>query len=98
MSLGLYLLWFAVGICPDWWPFRWPPRPPGPPDPPPWTLIVSGLAGVAGGWLFSNTWGPGQGGVDAFYAGITCLGAVAASILVGGLVKTFMPGRGQVAK
>ena len=53
---------------------------------------------IVGGWLFSNTWGPGQGGVDAFYAGITCLGAVVASILVGGLVKTFMQGRGQVAE
>ena len=105
MSLAIYVLWFAVGICPDWWPpFRWPPPPPWPPEPgpgpypPPWRFIVSGLAGVLGGWLFSNTWGPEQGGVDAFYAGITCLGAVVASILVRGLVDTFMQGRGQIAK
>lgn len=112
MNPAIFLLWLAVGICPDWWPFPRPPRvvpprPPFPPDPGPgpnpgplsWaTTVLSGLGGIAGGWLFASAWSPTQNGVDAVYAATTCIGALVGSILVRGLAVGFLRGRSPEAR
>lgn len=89
----LVVFWLAVGICPDWWPFPFPPRPPVPPQPP-WLFLPSALGGVAGGWFQYAAFGLGQDGLNVVTAAATAVGAVVGSIVVRGAIQAIR-GRGQ---
>ena len=96
MNFSLLALWALVGICPDWWPRRWPP----PPGPWPWIrLLISIVGGVLGGWIFSQVFGVGprlEGPNPALYAAATCVGAFVGAVIAGSIVDLATRGR-QVA-
>lgn len=85
----LYFLWAIVGWCgtpwPYWWPFPWPrPEPPPPPDP--WWLprFIGVVAGLVGGWAFTQVFEPNPSPwISALPAAASAVGAFAASRLVG---------------
>ena len=86
MSPGLFALWAIVGWCgtpyPRWW-WRVPP----PPDPEPWwrSRLIGVVAGVLGGWAFTQVFGPSPEPWTVVTAGATAVGAYFASRLVGDL-------------
>jgi uncharacterized membrane protein YeaQ/YmgE (transglycosylase-associated protein family) len=92
MDVALIAVLFLEGICPPWWPHKWPP---GPPPPPPWwiRLIVGGVGGVIGGW------GIGQVlAVDlATDSGtlIALAGGLIGSVILVGIADLVMPGRAE---
>ena len=85
MSLIIAIL---AGICPDWWPRRWPPRPGGGgPQPDPWRF-VGGIAGAVGGGLAWTTLGASYGNDGGLTAPVIIglLGGTAALWLVDAIV------------
>jgi hypothetical protein len=78
MNLSLLVLWALVGWCgtvPRRWP--WPPPPPDP-GPGPWLVsrITGIIAGVIGGWAFTQVFGPHpEPWVSALPAAASSLGA-----------------------
>lgn len=82
MSVSLFVLWALSGWCgtvPRPWPF--PPDPD--PGPDPWWLvsrIVGVVAGVLGGWAYTQVFGPfPEPWSSALPAAASALGAVVAS-------------------
>jgi hypothetical protein len=79
MNLSLFVLWALVGWCgtvPRRWP--WPPPPPDP-GPDPWWLVsrvIGIIAGIIGGWGFTQVFGPSpEPWVSALPAAASSLGA-----------------------
>ena len=93
MTPAIILGWALVGWCGTGWR-HWPPPPP-PPDPWWWIVNVLGaVAGVAGGWAFSQMFN-----VDlASSAGVllTFVGAAVGSVVAND-VAGFVAPRGQAA-
>ncbi len=93
MQLSLFVFWALVGWCgtpwPRWW-WRWPIPPP--PEPDPWFIprLIGVVGGLAGGWAFSQVFGPHPEPWTVVPAAATAVGAfVGARLLVDvyGLVK-----------
>jgi hypothetical protein len=86
MSPALFALWAIVGWCgtpyPRWW-WRVPP----PPDPEPWwrSRLIGVVAGIIGGWAFTQVFGPRPEPWTVVPAAATAVGAFFASRLVGDL-------------
>lgn len=76
MNLSLLVLWALVGWC-GTVPRRWPFPPPPPPDP--WWLvsrIIGIIAGIIGGWGYTQVFGPHpEPWVAALPAAASSLGA-----------------------
>ena len=79
MQISLFVLWAVVGWCgtpfPGWW--WWWRLPPPPPPPEPWPIIklISVVGGLAGGWVFTNVFGPGPQPWAIVSAAATAVGA-----------------------
>ena len=84
-SIGLFALWALVGICPDWWPWRWPKRWP-PPPPPPWWRVIGLAGGILGGYIFSRVFDAGAIRSEAVYAASTAVGAYVGSVVLQSIV------------
>jgi len=94
MDVALIAILFFEGICPPWWPRPWPwPKPPPPPPPPWWwiRLIIGGIGGVAGGWIFSQVLGADLG-TDAGTL-VALVGGLAGSVILTGVSDLLMGGR-----
>lgn len=92
MDASLIVVLFLVGICPDWWPRRWPPIPP--PPPPPWwwvRLAIGGVGGVIGGWAFAQVLGSDLATDAGTLIGIA--GAFVGSVIIGGVADLLMGSR-----
>jgi hypothetical protein len=67
MNAALFALWAIAGWCgnePPWW-WWWirrhlPPPPPPPPDGDPWwrSKLIGVVAGIIGGWVSTQVFGP----------------------------------------
>jgi|GEM_PF-708577 len=84
----LYALWAVIGWCgtpyPGWWPR------PQPPDPEPWwrPRLIGVVAGLVGGWVFTQVFGPEpQPWSSALQVAATAVGAFGASRVVGDLYQ-----------
>ncbi len=96
LSVGLFVLWAFVGICPPWppWPIPKPDPAPGPWPLPYAAIIVGIIGGIVGGFIFSQVWQTAGGivitdGKDALYAAATSVGAYAGSTLFGNIYAAF---------
>lgn len=96
MSLTLFALWAAVGWCgtpyPGWW------RGPRPhPDPEPWWLIgkiIGVVAGIVGGWAFTQAFGPRpEPWTSALPAAASALGAFVVARIVGDIYGRLSAGK-----
>ena len=77
MNLSLLVLWALVGWCgtvPRRWP--WPPPPPDPGPDPWWLRVIGVIAGIIGGWAYTQVFGPQpEPWVSALPAAASSLGA-----------------------
>lgn len=96
MDIVLFAMWGAVGWCgtpyPGWW------RGPRPhPDPEPWWLIgkiIGVVAGIVGGWAFTQLFGPSpEPWRSALPAAASCIGAFVVARIVGDIYGAATAGK-----
>ena len=94
MNPGLLALWALVGWCGTPYPRWWWRIPPPQPDPEPWwrSRLVGVVAGVLGGWAFTQVFGPQPEPWNVLTAAATSVGAFVASRFVGDIVGMAMGG------
>lgn len=92
MDVALIAVLFFEGICPPWWPHKWPPGPP----PPPWwwiRLAVGGIGGVIGGWGIGQVLSADLA-TDAGTL-VALAGGLIGSVILVGIADLAMPGRAE---
>lgn len=82
MSLSPFVLWALAGWCLTGYP-RWWWHIPRPDPPPPWWQfkLIGAVAGVIGGWVFTQVFGPHPEPWTVVTAGATAVGALLGSRL-----------------